>query len=98
MTTKNKTYSIYYPNIENATIQPLSVLAYAAANALEALTKSEDVDPERIGIVGHSYGGKWALFASCLYDKFACAAWGDPPVLFLTKQKEETSITGNRGI
>ena len=82
VTTKNKTYSIYYPNIENATIQPLSVLAYAAANALEALTKSEDVDPERIGIVGHSYGGKWALFASCLYDKFACAAWGDPGIVF----------------
>ena len=81
-TTKNKTYSIYYPNRENATIQPLSALAYAAANALEALSKVEDVDPERIGIVGHSYGGKWAMFASCLYDKFACAAWGDPGIVF----------------
>jgi hypothetical protein len=81
-TTKNKTYSIYYPTRENATIQPLSALAYAAANALEALSKVEDVDPERIGIVGHSYGGKWAMFASCLYEKFACAVWVDPGIVF----------------
>jgi peptidyl-prolyl cis-trans isomerase A (cyclophilin A) len=31
-----------------------------------------NVDPKRIGVVGHSYGGKWAMFASCLYEKFAC--------------------------
>ena len=81
-TTKDKTYSIYYPNIENATMQPLSALAYAAANAWEALAKVEDVDSTRIGITGHSYGGKWAMFASCLYDKFACAAWSDPGIVF----------------
>lgn len=81
-TTKDKTYSIYYPNIENATMQPLSALAFAAANAWEALAKVEDVDSTRIGITGHSYGGKWAMFASCLYDKFACAAWSDPGIVF----------------
>ena len=81
-TTKDKTYSIYYPNIENATMQPLSALAYAAANSWEALAKVEDVDSTRIGITGHSYGGKWAMFASCLYDKFACAAWSDPGIVF----------------
>lgn len=81
-TTKNRTYSIYYPNIENATIQPLSALAYASANAFEALAKVDEVDAERIGIVGHSYGGKWAMFASCLYDKFATAVWIDPGIVF----------------
>jgi pimeloyl-ACP methyl ester carboxylesterase len=40
------------------------------------------VDSERIGIVGHSFGGKWAMFASCLFDKFACAAWSDPGIVF----------------
>ena len=35
-----------------------------------------------IGIVGHSYGGKWAMFASCLYDKFACGVWSDPGIVF----------------
>ncbi|MDD4515788.1 prolyl oligopeptidase family serine peptidase [Massilibacteroides sp.] len=81
-TSKNKTYSIYYPSIDNATMQPLSTLAYAAANAWEVLAKADDVDSTRIGIVGHSYGGKWAMFASCLYDKFACAAWSDPGIVF----------------
>ena len=32
--------------------------------------------------MGHSYGGKWAMFASCLYDKFACAAWSDGGIVF----------------
>ena len=32
--------------------------------------------------MGHSYGGKWAMFASCLWEKFACAVWGDPGVVF----------------
>mgnify|MGYP000968360594 CR=1 FL=1 len=81
-TTKNKTYSIYYPSIENATIQPLSALAYATANAWEMLAKVDEIDSTRIGIMGHSYGGKWAMFASCLYNKFSCAVWSDPGIVF----------------
>lgn len=75
-------YSLYYPNRENAEIQPLSALAYGAANAFHVLANRKEVDPKRIGIVGHSYGGKWAMFASCLYDKFACAAWSDGGIVF----------------
>jgi len=30
----------------------------------------------------HTFGGKWALFASCLYDKFASAAWSDAGIVF----------------
>jgi hypothetical protein len=63
-------------------LQPLSALAYVAANCHTALARLSNVDPERIGIVGHSYGGKWAMFASCLYEKFACAAWSDPGIVF----------------
>ena len=59
-----------------------SALACAAANAWHVLSKLEEVDASRIGIVGHSYGGKWAMFASCLFDKFACAAWIDPGIVF----------------
>ena len=29
-----------------------------------------EVDPKRIGIIGLSYGGKWATFASCLDARF----------------------------
>ena len=62
--------------------QPLSALAYVAANCHRALAGLKQVDPERIAVMGHSYGGKWAMFASCLYEKFACSAWSDPGIVF----------------
>jgi dienelactone hydrolase len=70
------------PDTADATCQPLSYLAYVAANCATALAQRPDVDPKRIGVVGHSYGGKWAMFASCLSDKFAAAAWSDPGIVF----------------
>jgi hypothetical protein len=81
-TTKAKTYSLYYPDIQNSAIQPLSVLAYAAANSWFLLSELPEVDSRRIGIMGHSYGGKWAMFASVLFDRFACAVWSDPGIVF----------------
>jgi hypothetical protein len=65
-----------------AQCQPLSYLGYVAANAWQALAHLPQVDRQRIGIVGHSYGGKWALFGSCLFEKYACAAWSDPGIVF----------------
>ncbi|MEZ6135498.1 MAG: prolyl oligopeptidase family serine peptidase [Pirellulaceae bacterium] len=46
------------------------------------MANRSDVDPSRIGIVGHSFGGKWSLFAACLFDKFAAAAVSDPGIVF----------------
>lgn len=80
--TENKTWALYYPDVDHATIQPLSALACAAANAWYVLANFSEVDSARIGIIGHSYGGKWAMFASCLFDKFACAVWSDPGIVF----------------
>ncbi|TVQ03705.1 MAG: sialidase [Planctomycetaceae bacterium] len=74
--------SLYYPDRDSAQLQPLSALGYFAANAWYVLAQRPEVDDRRIGIVGHSYGGKWAMFASCLFDKFACAAWSDGGVVF----------------
>lgn len=62
--------------------QPLVLLASAAANCHTALAQLPEVDPARIGVVGLSYGGKWAMFASCLDDRFACAVWSDPGIVF----------------
>lgn len=62
--------------------QPLTLLAYVAANCHTALAQMPEVDPARIGIIGLSYGGKWSMFASCLHDKFACAVWSDPGIVF----------------
>lgn len=80
-----KEYALYWPSLDHATVQPLSMLAYAAANAWHVLASRPEVDPARIGITGHSFGGKWALFASCLFDPFACAAWSDPGIVFDTR-------------
>jgi dienelactone hydrolase len=80
--TEAKTYSLYYPDIKNAKVEPLSMLGYAAANGWYLLANLPEVDSTRIGIVGHSFGGKWAMFASCLFDKFACAVWSDPGIVF----------------
>ncbi|NGF56607.1 alpha/beta hydrolase [Parapedobacter sp. SGR-10] len=77
-----KRFSLYYPSLYNAQVQPLSMLAYAAANAWHVLARRPEVDKERIGIIGHSFGGKWAMFASCLFEKFACAVWSDPGIVF----------------
>ncbi|MBL8793766.1 MAG: dienelactone hydrolase family protein, partial [Planctomycetia bacterium] len=78
-----------------AQVQPLSVLAYAAANAQTWLAKRPDVLPDRIGIVGHSFGGKWALMASCLHEPFACAVWSDPGIVFDERDRRKENPGGS---
>ncbi|MHC4243700.1 MAG: dienelactone hydrolase family protein [Planctomycetota bacterium] len=73
---------LYESAIDSTPLQPLSALAYVAANCHTALANLPQVDSNRIGIIGHSYGGKWAMFASCLYNKFACTVWSDPGIVF----------------
>ena len=79
-----QTYALYYPEIDDAQVQPLSMLGCAAANAWHVLASRPEVDSQRIGIVGHSFGGKWALFAACLFDRFAAVAVSDPGIMFDT--------------
>jgi len=62
--------------------QPLYFLAYVAANCANVLGDLPQVDPRRIGVVGHSYGGKWAMFAAAFSEKFACGVWSDPGIVF----------------
>ncbi len=77
-----------FPAKYDARMQPLSMMAYVASNVREALAQRPDVEAARIGIVGHSYGGKWAMFASCLDEKFAAAVWSDPGVVFDESRKD----------
>jgi dienelactone hydrolase len=70
------------PDTAGHVLQPLSHLAYVAANGYQALASLPYVDAKRVGVVGHSYGGKWAMFASCLYDRYAAAAWCDGGVVW----------------
>ncbi len=75
-------YKPLYDWGDKTPLQPLSALAYVAANCHTALAELPEVDPNRIAVMGHSYGGKWAMFASCLYEKFACGVWSDPGIVF----------------
>jgi hypothetical protein len=70
------------PDLGSAPCQPLSFHAYVAANAWLALAALPQVDPARIGITGHSYGGKWALFAAAWWERFAAVAVSDPGIVF----------------
>ena len=83
------------PEGEAVRVQPLSALAYAAANAHTVLANRPEVYPDRIGIVGHSFGGKWALAASCLYDKFDCAVWSDPGIVFDERDRRKQNPGGS---
>jgi len=96
-TKTNKSHGEQYlgPVGKPVRVQPLSALAYAAANAHTVLAQRPDVDPQRIGIVGHSFGGKWAMFASCLYDKFACAVWSDPGIVFDERDRRKQNPSGS---
>jgi len=62
--------------------QPLSYYAYVAANCWTTLAQLPAVDASRIGVVGHSYGGKWSLFAGALWEKFAAVAVSDSGIVF----------------
>ena len=70
------------PDLAEASCQPLSFHAYVAANGWLALAQLPEVDRSRIAITGHSYGGKWALFAAALWDRFAAVAVSDPGIVF----------------
>ena len=70
------------PALGEAVCQPLSFHAYVAANCWHALANHPKVDRDRIGVIGHSYGGKWAMFAGALWDKFACVVASDPGIVW----------------
>jgi dienelactone hydrolase len=74
------------PDRAGATCQPLSYHAYVAANCHSALANRPDVDAKHIGVIGHSYGGKWSMFSAALYDKFAACVTSDPGIVFDEKR------------
>lgn len=74
--------SAWKPDLGQARCQPLSFHAYIAANCWNTLARRREIDARRIGVVGHSYGGKWAMFAAALWDRFACVAVSDPGIVF----------------
>ena len=51
-----------------------------AKNALTFLSRHAEVDPARIGVIGHSFGAAVAVYAAGVDDRFACCisscGWG----------------------
>ena len=83
------------PRLGGATCQPLSFYGYVADELLECAGRSTAGGPAApSGIAGHSYGGKWALFAAA-WDKFACVAVSDPGIVF--DETRPNINTGSRG-
>jgi len=60
-----------YPDYDWAT---LAVWAWGGMRVVDYLETRSDVDLQRIGIVGHSRGGKMALLAGALDERFALIA------------------------
>ncbi len=60
-----------YPDYDWAT---LAVWAWGGMRVVDYLESRDDVDLNRIGIVGHSRGGKMALLAGALDERFALVA------------------------
>lgn len=60
-----------YPDHDWAT---LAVWAWGASRVVDYLESRDDIDTERIGITGHSRGGKAALLAGALDERFALVA------------------------
>jgi len=70
------------PDRGGVTAQPLSYYAYVAASCWTALASLPEVDGTRVGIVGHSYGGKWSMFGGAFWEKYAAVATSDPGIVF----------------
>jgi hypothetical protein len=68
--------------MDDVECQPLMYLAYVAALCENLLASLPEVDSARVGVVGHAYAGKWAMFASCLHQRFACAVWSEAGIIF----------------
>jgi dienelactone hydrolase len=97
LTTTNKPRTDPYlgPVGKPVRVEPLSALAYAAANAHTVLAQRPEVRADKIGIIGHSFGGKWAMLASCLYEKFAAAVWSDPGIVFDERDRRKQNPSGS---
>ena len=52
----------------------LAIWAWGSMRVVDYLESREDVKPEQIGIVGHSRGGKMALLAGALDERFTLVA------------------------
>ena len=70
--------------IKSPVVMGVKGTLFSVIETINLAAKKHVLEPSRtrIGIVGHSYGGKWSMFGACLWDKYACAVWSDPGIAF----------------
>jgi hypothetical protein len=62
--------------------QQAAFSAFVINNAYKYLSHRPEVDPKRVGIIGHSWGSKMAMFAAAMYDNFAAIVLSDGGIAF----------------
>jgi pimeloyl-ACP methyl ester carboxylesterase len=67
-------YAVFLPDLPMArSNEPAEEISKGIENALNELIKHPQIDPERIGIIGHSFGGYSALVAITRIQRFKAA-------------------------
>jgi dipeptidyl aminopeptidase/acylaminoacyl peptidase len=74
----SKGYAVLTPDIEYRLDDPGNSAVACVLPALEAAVKTGIVDPERVGLHGHSWGGYQTAFLITQTDKFKAAVAGAP--------------------
>lgn len=56
--------------LDNPNWTGMAKLAYDTSRALDLLLEQPNIDAHRVGVMGHSLGGKMSFYAGCLDDRF----------------------------
>lgn len=66
----------------NAKIRGMAKMFYDASRAVDILTSQPDVDPSRIAAIGHSLGGKEALYLAAFDHRVRATVASEPGIIF----------------
>jgi len=55
----------------------IAKLAHDTSRALDLLLEQPHIDPNRVGVMGHSLGGKMAFYSGCLDERFQAIVGSD---------------------
>lgn len=71
-------YVVFIPDIPYSVGEPGPSAANAILPGVESIVEQGYIDPERIGMQGHSWGGYQTAYLVTVTDMFACAESGAP--------------------
>lgn len=77
-------YFVFYPDISYAIADPGISALNSVTTAVNKVLESKSVDKNRIGLIGHSFGGYETVFIITQTDMFAAAVAGAPITDFIS--------------